>query len=65
MRTPPDVLAVQEVQTSTVFGVGMDLPAAASQITDANRRDRLEGCVADLDRALRELRQALFAHRGV
>jgi hypothetical protein len=44
----------------TLFGVGMNLQAVASETADEVLRARLEAAVADLDRAIRELRDALF-----
>jgi len=53
----------REIQSGvihTLFGVGLSLQAAASETADQRLRERLEGAVADLDRAVRELRDALF-----
>ena len=53
----------QEIQNSvihTLFGVGLSLQAAASETEDQKLRARLERAIADLDRAVRELREALF-----
>ena len=53
----------QEIQNGvihTLFGVGLSLQAAASETEDPKLRARLERAIADLDRAVRELREALF-----
>jgi signal transduction histidine kinase len=48
----------------TMFGVGMQLQSMAARITDRWLQDRLERAVADVDQAINELREHVFALRS-